>query len=244
MLSEELEIKDVIRVQLVRQARRQQGKMCSDFLSFVSERAPLAGKKQGNTCDCYEEAEDNTCDATTRTTAPAVKLLRRTRPKPLFLAFNLFMDTVKLVLLQMPYRQAKHKAIFSAASEPDKAKAFIEVLGQTKIFAKQAVMVRLDKARDMAVSTWEVGNAVSPEQHVADLEEETALCFDPALLPMLFELERSILGLRRAQAPGPDGVTAELLKPSPSADAGALFPLLFTKSIVSLREPVSVPIGP
>ena len=26
----------------------------------------------------------------------------------------------------MPYRQAKHKAIFSAASEPDKAKAFIE----------------------------------------------------------------------------------------------------------------------
>ena len=43
MLSEELEIKDVIRVQLVRQARRQQGKMCSDFLSFVSERAPLAG---------------------------------------------------------------------------------------------------------------------------------------------------------------------------------------------------------
>ncbi|CAE7260227.1 MOCOS [Symbiodinium natans] len=69
--------------------------------------------------------------------------------------------------------KAKHKAIFSAASEPERAKAFLEalpealeplggapagdlVLGKTKIFAKQAVMIRLDKARDMAVSTYAI----------------------------------------------------------------------------------------
>lgn len=82
--------------------------------------------------------------------------------------FGDFLGRYKIVV-----PKAKHKAIFGASSEVDRAKAFAEalpealqplggiatgdlVLGKSKVFAKQPVMIRLDKARDMAVSTYAI----------------------------------------------------------------------------------------
>eukprot|EP00437_Effrenium_voratum_P048200 CAMPEP_0181535406 /NCGR_PEP_ID=MMETSP1110-20121109/74238_1 /TAXON_ID=174948 /ORGANISM="Symbiodinium sp., Strain CCMP421" /LENGTH=1595 /DNA_ID=CAMNT_0023666783 /DNA_START=55 /DNA_END=4840 /DNA_ORIENTATION=+ len=72
-----------------------------------------------------------------------------------------------------PHFITKLKSILSAGSQVEKAKLFVEalpealkllggvadgdvVLGKSKIFAKQPVMIRLDKARDMAVSTYSI----------------------------------------------------------------------------------------
>lgn len=82
--------------------------------------------------------------------------------------FGDFLGRYKIVV-----PKAKLKAILSSSSEADRAKAFAEalpealaplggcatgdlVLGKSKVFAKQPVMIRLDKARDMAVSTYAI----------------------------------------------------------------------------------------
>eukprot|EP00434_Breviolum_minutum_P022668 symbB.v1.2.020004.t2/scaffold1659.1/size107071/6 len=81
--------------------------------------------------------------------------------------FGDFLGRYKIVV-----PKAKHKAIFTG-SEVEKAKAFVQaipealqplggvasgdmVLGKSKVFAKQVVMIRLDRARDMAVSTYAI----------------------------------------------------------------------------------------
>ncbi|CAE7798987.1 unnamed protein product [Symbiodinium sp. CCMP2456] len=67
--------------------------------------------------------------------------------------------------------------------------------------------------------------------------ETTATLFDWNLLPTLAELERSILGLKRGKAAGPDSITSELLKLHTGGAARRLLPL-FAKSLLALREPV------
>ncbi|CAE7561232.1 CFDP2 [Symbiodinium sp. CCMP2456] len=61
--------------------------------------------------------------------------------------------------------------------------------------------------------------------------------FDVSLLPSLSSIEAAVLGLRRAKAAGPDGITAELLKVSPGLAARHLV-ALHLKSVMAVQEPV------
>ena len=60
---------------------------------------------------------------------------------------------------------------------------------------------------------------------------------DVNALPSLMSIEASILGLKRAKAAGPDGVTAELLKVAPSTAARHLL-ALHLKSVLAIQEPI------
>ena len=61
--------------------------------------------------------------------------------------------------------------------------------------------------------------------------------FDPRLLPSMLSIETAIHGLSRSKAAGPDGITAELLKLSPTQAARHLVGL-HLKCVLAVREPV------
>ncbi|CAE7894019.1 Cacna1h, partial [Symbiodinium necroappetens] len=92
-------------------------------------------------------------------------------------------------------------------------------------------------------SEQECGSPVDAQGYLRLLAQKDAASrtqdvrFDPAMLPSLSSLESIILGLRRAKAAGPDGITAELLKLSPALAARHLV-ALHLKSVLAVQEPV------
>ena len=89
----------------------------------------------------------------------------------------------------------------------------------------------------------ESGLSVSAAEYsdgVAQLDQRrrgAPLPFDPATLPCLAGLERSILSLKRSKAAGPDGVTAELLRVAPIEAARHLL-AIHLKATLALQEPI------
>ncbi|CAE7236988.1 CFDP2 [Symbiodinium sp. KB8] len=92
-------------------------------------------------------------------------------------------------------------------------------------------------------SEQESGQPVTTEEYRLALAQKDrkggheSLQLDMSVLPSLLSLEGAILGLKRAKAAGPDGITAELLKVAPASAARHLLSL-HLKSIMSVREPI------
>ena len=87
----------------------------------------------------------------------------------------------------------------------------------------------------------EAGEAVDASQYLAAYCEQRpckAVEFDPQVVPSLFELEQTILGLKRAKAPGPDGVTSDMLRLVPAQAARKLLPIV-AKSALAVCEPIA-----
>ncbi|OLP91297.1 hypothetical protein AK812_SmicGene27032 [Symbiodinium microadriaticum] len=64
------------------------------------------------------------------------------------------------------------------------------------------------------------------------------VCFDIGVVPSLAEIEQIITGLNKSKAPGPDGITSDLLRLAPTLSARQLYPV-YIKSSLSLSEPLA-----
>ena len=85
----------------------------------------------------------------------------------------------------------------------------------------------------------EAGVPVDEEGYLAAYRQcqRPSVPFDLAALPSLAELEQAVLQTNRAKAPGPDGITGDLLRLRPVQTAKQLFPIIL-KTTLSLCEPV------
>ena len=87
----------------------------------------------------------------------------------------------------------------------------------------------------------EAGEAVDASQYLAAYCEQRprrTVDFDPRVVPSLFEIEQTIIGLKRAKAPGPDGVTSDMLRLVPVQSARKLLPIVI-KASLAICEPIA-----
>ena len=87
----------------------------------------------------------------------------------------------------------------------------------------------------------EAGEAVDASQYLDAYSAQRSrrvVEFDPKAVPTLFEIEQTIIGLKRAKAPGPDGVTSDMLRLVPARIARKLLPVVI-KSSLAICEPIA-----
>ncbi|CAE7409934.1 unnamed protein product [Symbiodinium sp. CCMP2456] len=90
-------------------------------------------------------------------------------------------------------------------------------------------------------SAQEAGEPMDSVGYLATLQDRLSrdvVPFDINDVPSLFEIEQIIMGLKKAKAPGPDGITSDLLRLWPVHSARHLFPIL-VKSSISVCEPLA-----
>ena len=86
----------------------------------------------------------------------------------------------------------------------------------------------------------ELGEVVSDETYLDKFRHRPVTdtpVFDLEVVPSLPEVEQIILGLKKHKAPGPDSITADLLRTAPTAASRQLYPILL-KSTLMIQEPV------